>query len=161
MKTTLKIAAIALASLTAIQPADAAISEQKKIGQFGSPIEWKLECVKWAIYHVPEIHGLSVKMVERRDCIGHAYKNLQHEFYFVANGPDLDEAAKRVLLEALGVGAAAAAGAGLLTPSPEAGARIIAALAAGKTAFVGYLAARGLERISSQYDVRIDHRTSW
>ena len=117
--------------------------------------------MKWAVYHVPEIHGLSIKMGERRDCVGHAYKNLQHEFFLVANGPNLDQVAKQVLQEALGVAASAAIGAGLLTPSPEPTARIGAAVAAGKTAFVGYLAARGLERLASQYDVRIDHRTSW
>ena len=100
-------------------------------------------------------------MGERRDCVGHAYKNLQHEFFLVANGPNLDQVAKQVLQEALGVAASAAIGAGLLTPSPEPTARIGAAVAAGKTAFVGYPAARGLERLASQYDVRIDHRTSW
>lgn len=161
-----KATAVAMAlavAITAMAPSSAvaALREEKKIGQFGSPIEWKAECVDWAIFHVPEIHNWTVKMVERRECKGHAFKNLQHEFFLVANGPDLDQAAKQVLQEALGVAVSAAVGTGLLASSATPAAGIAAAVGAAKTAFVGYLAARGLERLASQYDVRIDHRTSW
>ena len=147
--------------LSANGSAMAAVDVEKKIGQFGSPIEWKLECVKWAIWHVPEVHGFNIKMVERKDCIGHAYKNLQHSFFVVAKGPDAEQAAVQVLQEAMAAAVAATVGTGILTPSPEPTARIAAAIVAGKQAFVGYLAARGFERLASQYDLRVDHRTHW
>jgi hypothetical protein len=41
------------------------------------------------------------------------------------------------------------------------GSRIGAALAAAKTAFVGYLTVRGMERLITQYDIRIIHGTYW
>jgi hypothetical protein len=34
-------------------------------------------------------------------------------------------------------------------------------LAAAKTAFVGYLTVRGMERLITQYDIRIIHDTYW
>lgn len=149
------IAAVAATSiLLAPLSASAAINVEKKIGQFGSPVEWRLECAKWASGKWPWGGGW-------KTCIGHKYEMLQHEFFVTANGPDLDQAAGQVVQEALGVAVSAAVGVGLLTPSPEPMARVAAALAAAKTAFVGYLAARGLERVASQYDIRIDHRTHW
>ena len=63
-----------------------------------------------------------------------------------ANGPDLDEAAHQVVQEALGVAVSAAVGVGLLTPGPDPMTRVAAAVTAAKTAFVGYLATRGLWR---------------
>lgn len=143
--------ALMTASLSA---ASAAVNVEQKIGQFGSPVELRTTCVKWASGKWPWGGGW-------KTCIGHKYDMLQHEFFVIASGPDLDEAAGRIVQEALGVAVAAAVGVGLLTPSPEPMARVGAALAAAKTAFVGYLATRGLERLASQFDVRIDHRTHW
>ena len=97
-------------------------------------------------------------MLERKDC---AYKNLQLSFFVVSKGPDAEQAAVHVLQEAMASAVAAAVGTGILTPSPEPAGRIAAALLAGKQAFVGYLAARGFERLASQYDLRVDHRTHW
>jgi hypothetical protein len=134
----------------------AAIKDERKLGQFGSPIEWRTTCVKWASGKWPWSTKGGWKT-----CVGHKYENLQHEFFLILSGPDIDQAAKQVLQEALGVAAAAAVAAGLLTPSPEPIGRIAAALTAAKTAFMGYLAARGLERLTMQYKLKIDHRTHW
>ena len=92
-------------------------------------------------------------------CISPNMQFLQHDFHLVVNGPDADESVREVLNEALGVAASAAIGASLLTPSPEPAARIGTALAAAKTAFVGYLASRGLQRVLDQYDIRLEQRT--
>jgi hypothetical protein len=134
--------------------ASAALDIEKKIGEFGSPVEWRTECVKWASGNWPWGGGW-------KTCVGHKYQNLQHSFILVAKGPNADQAAAQVLQEAIGAAVAAAVGTGILTPSPEPTARIAAALVAGKQAFVGYLAGRGFERLVSQYDLRIDHRTHW
>jgi hypothetical protein len=158
MNTSLKalIVASGLAVSLASAPAYAAVDVEKKIGQFGSPIEWRLECVKWASGDWPwPMHG------GWKTCVGHAYQNLQHEFFLVAKGPDADQAARQVLQEALGAAVVAAIGTGLLTPSPEPLARVTAALAAAKTAFLAYLSTRGFERLADQYDIRVDHRTHW
>jgi hypothetical protein len=150
------LVAVATAASILFTPlsASAAINAEKKIGQFGSPVEWRLECVKWASGKWPWGGGW-------KTCVGHKYEILQHEFFVTANGPDLDQAANQVVQEALGVAVSAAVGVGLLTPSPEPMARVAVAIGAAKTAFIGYLAARGLERIASQYDVHIVHRTHW
>lgn len=142
--------AMALAvALSTVEPSSAlaAFQEKRKLAQFG--IEPKLECVNWT-----RIFGAD-------QCIGHAVKFLQHEFTLIANGPDLDQAVRPVLEKALGLAASAAISTGMLTPSPEPAARISAAIAAGKAAFVGYLAAHGLEQIAAKYEIRIDHRTFW
>jgi hypothetical protein len=120
----------------------------KKLGQFG--LEPRFACVKWA----KPWPGAKI-------CIGHKVEFLQHSFHLVVNGPKAEEAVRKVLGEAVAAAATAAVGAGLLTPSPEPAARIGAAVAAAKAAFVGYLAARGMERLLSMYDLRIDHRTYW
>jgi len=140
-------AALAIFASTA---ASAAPVLERHLGTFGSPVEWRLECVKWA----KPWPGAKI-------CVGHAYQNLQHKFVLRVDGPSADEAVINVLREALAASAAAAAGAGILTPSPEPAGRVAAALAAAKTAFVGYLAARGLERLINQYRVVIDHQTYW
>lgn len=129
--------------------ANAASVVNKKLGQFG--IEPRLTCGKWA-YPWP---GAKI-------CIGPgATEWLQHEFHLVVDGPQPEEAVRRLLEEAVAAAASAAIGAGLITPSPEPGGRVAAALAAAKVAFIGYLAARGSERLIGQYEMRIDHRTFW
>ena len=67
---------------------------------------------------------------------------------------------RKVLEEAGAVAAAAALGTGLATPL-DPGSRVGAALAAAKTAFVGYLAASGLQQLLSQYSIRVTHDTYW
>lgn len=144
--------AIALAGSST---AKAAISIDKRIGQFG--LEMRFEgCGKWASGNWPWPARGGWKV-----CISPNAQFLQHDFHLVVNGPDADESLRKVLDEALAVAASAAIGTGLLTPSPEPAARIGAALAAAKTAFVGYLSARGLERLLTQYDIRVDQRTFW
>lgn len=108
------VAAVA-ASAILLNPlsASAAVNVEKKIGQFGSPVEWRLECVKWASGNWPWGGGW-------KTCIGHKYEMLQHEFFVTASGPDLDQAAGQVVQEALGVAVSAAVGVGLLTPKSRA-----------------------------------------
>ena len=79
----------------------------------------------------------------------------------LVDGPEVDEAARKLLNKALSIAASAAVATGLATPSPEPAARIDAALAAAKRAFFSYPIARGFERFGRLYAVRIDHRTSW
>jgi hypothetical protein len=146
------VAAVAAITMSVVLPqtAMAAVHEEQRIGQFGSPVEWRTQCANW------------IKIFGTDQCIGHAYQNLQHDFTLVLDGPDVDQAVKQVLIEALGIAASAAVNAGVLTPDPTPGAaRIPAAIAAGKLAFVGYLSARGLQELVSQYDIRINHRTFW
>lgn len=146
----LLLASAATIAMLGSNPASAATIVDQHLGTFGSPIEWRTTCAKWA----KPWPGSKI-------CIGHKYENLQHKFVLRVTGPEADAAAKRVLEEALGAAAAAAVGAGIVTPSPEPAARVGAALAAAKTAFVGYLSARGFERLISQYDINLDHQTYW
>lgn len=132
-----------------VPAAHADLREEKKIAQFGSPVEWKVECSNW------------IKLFGVDQCVGHTYKNLQHEYFLVANGPDVEEAVANMIREALGAGALAGIAAYAATPSPEPSARIAAAYAASKAAFLGYLAAKGYQTVAAQYEVRIEDRTSW
>lgn len=79
---------------------------------------------------------------------------MDRKFYIVVKGPDADRAAMNLLNEALVAAAAAAVGAGVSASGA-------AALPAAKAAFIGYLTARGAERLVSQYSISLDHRTSW
>jgi hypothetical protein len=145
-------AMVAVATVMA-SASNAATSIDKKVGQFG--LEARVEgCGKWASGKWP--WGGRWKV-----CIGPNMQFLQHDFHLVVNGPDADESIRKVLDEALGVAVSAAIGTGLLTPSPEPAARIGAALAAAKMAFLGYLASRGLQQLLDQYDIRLEHRTFW
>lgn len=143
-----------LAAVTGAQVAPAhaetRVIVERKIAHFGSPVEWRTRCVKWA----KPWPGAKI-------CIGHAYDNLQHKFYLRVAGPEAEDALKNQIVKALEIAAAAAVATGIATPSPELAARVAAALAAAKTAFVGYLASVGLKDFVSQYDIRLDHETGW
>ncbi|WP_224549379.1 hypothetical protein [Mesorhizobium sp. CA16] len=130
--------------------AESRVIVERKIAHFGSPVEWRLRCVKWA----KPWPGAKI-------CIGHAYENLQHKFYLRVTGPEADEALKNQIAKALEVAAAAAIATGIATPSPEPMARVAAALAAAKIAFVGYLSSVGLKDFVRQYEIRIDHEAGW
>lgn len=132
--------------------AQAALIVDKKIAQFG--LEPRVKCVKWASGKWPWGGGW-------KTCIGHKTEFLQHKFHLVVDGPNPEAAARRLLEEAAAVAVSAAVGTGIATPSPEPAARIAAAVTAAKTAFVGYLGARGAERLISQYSLKIKHLTSW
>lgn len=71
----------------------------------------------------------------------------------LVDGPEVDEAARKLLNKALSIAASAAVATGLATPSPEPAARIDAALAAAKRAFFSYPIARGFERFGRLYAV--------
>jgi hypothetical protein len=146
----LLLATAAIMAMSGVNSASAATVVNQHLGTFGSPVEWRDTCVKWA-YPWP---GAKI-------CVGHKFENLQHKFVLRINGPEADEAVKQVLTEALGVAASAAIGAGLVTPSPEPSARVAAAWAASQTAFIGYLTARGFDRLVNQYDIALDHQTYW
>lgn len=129
--------------------ADAGTIVDRKIAQFG--LEPRLTCGKW-VYPWP---GAKV-------CIGTGHTEfLQHDFRLVIDGPEPDAAVRKVLEEAITAAVAAALGTGIGTPTPDPASRVAAALVAAKAAFVSYLTARGTERLLSQYDIRIDHRTFW
>jgi hypothetical protein len=146
----LLLAIAAVMAMTGANMASAATIVDQHLGTFGSPIEWRPTCVKW----FKPWHGAKI-------CIGLKFENLQHKFVLRVSGPAADEAVKRVLTEAVAAAAAAAVAAGVVTPSPEPAARIAAGLAAAKTAFVGYLTARGLELLLNQYSIALDHETYW
>jgi hypothetical protein len=136
-----------------VSPANAVVIFDKKLGQFG--LEPRDVCVKWASGKWPwSIKG------GWKTCVGWKIEFLQHAFHLVIDGPDPEEAIRQILAEAGTVAATAAAATGIGTPADPA-ARVAAALAAAKAAFVVYLKARGLERLVTQYDVRVDHRTFW
>ena len=142
---------LSIAALGA-SPANGAPLVDKKLAQFG--LEPRLACVKWASGNWPWGGGW-------KTCIGHKAEFLQHDFHLVVEGPPPEGAIRQVLEEAVAVAAAAAIGTGLAVPSPEPASRVAAGLAAAKVAFIGYLKARGLERLITQYDMRLDHRTFW
>ena len=132
-----------------VATADAATIVDKKLAQFG--IEPRLTCGKW----VKPWHGAKI-------CIGTGRTEfLQHDFHLVVDGPEPEAAVRQVLEEATAAAAAAALGTGIATPTLDPASRIGAALAAAKATFVGYLAARGFERLISQYDIRVTHDTFW
>lgn len=143
-------AAILLATSSAF-----AAPVERKLAQFGNPLEVRTTCVKWASGKWPWGGGW-------KTCIGHKYEMLQHEIYLVVSGPEnLEEGVRQVLQEAAGAAIVAGVGAFAASPSPEPFTRAAAGLAAAKSAFVAYLAARGMERLAAQYDIRIDNRTHW
>jgi hypothetical protein len=132
-----------------VASANAATIVDKKLAQFG--IEPRVTCGKW-VYPWP---GAKI-------CVGTGRTEfLQHDFHLVVDGPEPEAAVRKVLEEATAGAAAAALATGIATPSLDPVSRVTAALAAAKTAFVSYVTVRGMERILSQYDIRIDHRTFW
>ncbi|RWK53154.1 hypothetical protein [Mesorhizobium sp.] len=136
-----------------ISSVHAAVIFDKKLGQFG--FEPREVCVKWASGKWPwPIKG------GWKTCVGWKIEFLQHAFHLVIDGPEPEGAIRHVLAEAATVAATAAAATGIGTPADPAS-RVAAALTAAKAAFVVYLKARGLERLLTQYDVRVDHRTFW
>ncbi|MCS3496185.1 hypothetical protein M2189_004855 [Bradyrhizobium japonicum] len=129
--------------------ADAATIVNTKLGQFG--IEPRLTCGKWA----KPWHGAKI-------CIGTGRTEfLQHDFHLVVDGPEAEAAVRKVLEEATTAAVTAALATGIVTPTADPGSRIGAALAAAKAAFVGYLTVRGMDRLVTQYDIRITHDTFW
>lgn len=129
--------------------ANAAPIVDRKLAQFG--IEPRLTCGKWA-YPWP---GSKI-------CIGTGRTEwLQHDFHLVVDGPEPEAAVRNVLEEATAAAAAAALATGIATPTLDPGSRVAAAFAAAKAAFISYVTVRGMERLISQYDIRIDHRTFW
>lgn len=150
---TLMAASVVVLTVTASVPpahADSTVLLERKIADFGSPVEWRLRCVKWA----KPWPGAKI-------CVGHAYENLQHKFFLRVTGPQPEEAAKEEIFKALEVAAAAAIATGIATPSPEPTARVAAAFAAAKTAFIGYLASAGLAGLATQYQIQLDHEAGW
>ena len=147
--------AIALGTSAGVPAAHAAVNIDKRLGQFG--LETRFEgCSKWASGNWPWPARGGWKV-----CVSPNMQFLQHDFHLVIVGPDADEGVRKVLEEAVAAATSAAVGTGLLTPSPEPAARIGAALAAAKAAFVGYLSARGLQQLLNQYDLRVEQRTYW
>ena len=134
----------ALLGAVLVPAAIAGVSIEKKVAHFADPTAGtRTRCAKWA----KPWPGSKI-------CIGHAYEVMDRKFYIVVKGPDADKAAMRLLNEALVAAASAAVGAGVSTSGA-------AALPAAKAAFVSYLSARGAERLVSQYNISLDHRTSW
>jgi hypothetical protein len=129
--------------------ADAAMIVNKKLGQFG--LEPRVTCGKW----IKPWHGAKI-------CIGTGRTEfLQHDFHLVVDGPEAEAAMRKVLEEAAAAAVTAAVATGIATPTPDPASRIGAALAAAKTAFVGYLTVRGMERLLTLYEIRVTHDTFW
>lgn len=144
----MKAAVTGISLLAIVAGANAATIVDKKLAQFG--LEPRVTCGKWA----KPWPGAKI-------CVGFGKTELlQHDFHLVIEGPEPSDAVRKVLEEAGAVAAAAALGTGLATPL-DPGSRLDAALAAAKTAFVGYLATRGLEQLLSQYSIRVTHDTYW
>lgn len=139
---------IVLAGVSAQASGSKPIIEQHLV-TFGSPIEFKSECINMKDFGFV------------KTCVEWKVKNLQHKFVLELHGPNPEDAIKAVLKDAVAASVVAAVGSSLGTPSPEPSARIAAALAAAKTTFVAYLAANGLDRLITEYDLEIDHSTYW
>ena len=145
----LKLLVSTAALFAMVGGADAATIIDKKLGQFG--IEPRLTCGKWA----KPWPGAKI-------CIGTGRTEfLQHDFHLVVDGPETEAAVRKVLEEATAAAVTAALATGIATPTVDPASRIGAALAAAKTAFVGYLTVRGMERLITLYDIRITHDTYW
>jgi hypothetical protein len=145
----LKLLASTVALLATVGSVHAATIVDKKLGQFG--IEPRVTCGKWA----KPWPGAKI-------CVGTGrLEFLQHDFHLVVSGPEPEVAVRKVLEEATAAAVSAALATGIATPTPDPASRIGAALAAAKTAFVGYLTVRGMERLLTQYDIRITHDTYW
>ena len=142
--------ALALTIATCLTgPARAAPIYDRKLAQFG--IEPRVPCGKWA-YPWP---GAKI-------CVGPgAVEFLQHDFHLVIDGPAPEAAVRQTLEEAFQAALAAALATGIAVPTPDPASHVGAALVAAKSAFVSYLAVRGLERLIAQYNVRVTHDTYW
>ena len=121
----------------------------KKLAQFG--LEPRITCGKW----VYPWRGAKI-------CVGTGRTEfLQHDFHLVVEGPEPQVAVRKILEEASAAAAAAALATGIATPTLDPASRIAAALAAAKTAFVAWLAGRGMEGLLNQYNIRVTHDTYW
>jgi len=145
----LKLLASAVALLATVGGVHASTIVDKKLAQFG--IEPRVTCGKWA----KPWPGAKI-------CVGTGRMEfLQHDFHLVVNGPEAEVAVRNVLEKATAAAVSAALATGIATPTSDPASRVGAALAAAKTVFVGYLTVRGMERLLTQYDIRITHDTYW
>lgn len=139
----------ALISGTPVNVATAAPHFEKKILHFNGP-EVKAECRKWA----KPWKGAKI-------CVGHAYKFMAHEFYLVAEGPQVNEAVTRVVRDAAATAIATGAAVAAATPG-EIGIKASTGLAAAKVAFSRALSASALTRaVAGQYSIRLVGRHHW
>lgn len=153
MTSKIKTALTALALAIGLSASANAALYERKILHFNGP-ESRTECVQWASGNWPWGGGW-------KTCSGHKYQFLNHEFFLVADGPQAEEAVKRVVQEAAVAALAAGVTAAAATPG-EVVIKTAAALTAAKQTFYAALSANALTKgLGSQYSIRIDHRTSW
>lgn|SRR5262249_13689151 len=159
------IGAMALLAIPTVQPSFATERVEKKLMQFGGP-ETRTRCIgNLRTKGIPActVHGWEVRCEDTwiETCTQWATDFYQHEIFLVASGPDVPEAAKQILVNALEQALAAAVAAAVATPG-EVAAKTAAAIAAFKITIVASLGAQPLlAAVKDQYTLSIDNRGHW